>query len=114
MQHTDCPQCSKKIDLNLLTCPQCHAAQGLEALSGVDPDIRIKNQKLAVLFSVLFGGLGMHKFYLGRHLEGSLYLIFCWTLVPVVIGWVDAVRTLKMSAFNFEQRYCRRVRQQYC
>ncbi|MCL1049658.1 NINE protein [Shewanella abyssi] len=113
MQHLDCPQCSKKIDLNLVSCPQCHAAQGLEAFSGVDPDIRIKNQKLAIWFGFLFGGLGLHKFYLGQHLKGSLYLVFSWTLVPIVVGWVDAVRTLKMSPFNFQQRYCRREGQHY-
>ncbi|WP_144210681.1 TM2 domain-containing protein [Shewanella donghaensis] len=105
MQKIDCPQCSNKIDLNTVTCPQCQTVQGFEALSGVDPDIRIKNQRLAIWFSVLFGFLGLHKFYLGQHLKGSLYLVFCWTFVPMIVGWVDAVRTLKMSPFNFQQRY---------
>ena len=52
MQTLDCPQCNHKIDLNVVTCPQCHAAQGFDSLSGVDPDIRIKNQKLAIWFSI--------------------------------------------------------------
>ncbi|MCK8044470.1 NINE protein [Shewanella sp. 1CM18E] len=111
MQTLDCPQCNHKIDLNVVTCPQCHAAQGFDSLSGVDPDIRIKNQKLAIWFSLLLGGLGLHKFYLGQHLKGSLYLAFSWTLVPMVVGWVDAFRTLKMTPFHFEQRYCKRVSQ---
>lgn len=113
MHDIDCPQCSKKIHLNSVTCPQCHAVQGFEALSGVDPDIHIKNQKLAVWFSVLFGCLGLHKFYLGQHLKGCLYFIFSWTLVPMIVGWVDAVHTFKMSPFNFQQRYCRKVSQYY-
>jgi TM2 domain-containing membrane protein YozV len=113
MQKIDCPQCSQKIDINLVTCPQCHVVQGLEALSGVDPYIRIKNQKLTIWFSLLFGGLGVHKFYLGQHLKGSLYLIFSWTLVPMIVGWIDAVRTMKMSPFNFQQRYCRKVSHYY-
>ncbi len=111
MQNIDCPQCSHKIDLNSISCPQCHAAQGLESFAGVDPDMRIKNQKLAIWFSFLLGGLGLHKFYLGQHLKGSLYLAFSWTLVPMVVGWVDAFRTLKMTPFNFEQRYCKKVSQ---
>jgi hypothetical protein len=97
MQEIDCPQCSQKIDINLVTCPQCHVVQGLEALSGVDPYIRIKNQKLTIWFSLLFGGLGVHKFYLGQHLKGSLYLIFSWTLVPMIVGKIDAVRTMKKN-----------------
>ncbi|WP_076541599.1 TM2 domain-containing protein [Shewanella sp. UCD-KL21] len=111
MQQINCPQCSQKIDLNQVTCPQCHAALGLDALGGVDPDVRIKNQKLAIWFSVLFGGLGLHKFYLGQYLKGSLYLLFSWTLVPMVAGWVDAIRTIKMSPFSFQQRYSRKVDQ---
>ena len=109
MHNINCPQCHQEIEINLTACPHCKAAQGLESLCGVDPDIRIKNQRLAVWFSILFGGLGVHKFYLGHYLKGSLYLVFSWTLVPFIVGWVDAVRTFKMSAFSFEKRYSRKV-----
>ncbi len=109
MKNSNCPQCNQKIASSEIICPQCHTAQGLEALSGIDRKIRIKNQKLAIWVSFLLGGLGLHKFYLGQYLIGSLYLLFSWTLVPIIVGWVDAIRTLKMSSFNFEQRYCRRV-----
>ena len=108
-KESQCTQCSQKIALNVLTCPQCHIALGLEALAGVDPYIHIKNQKIAIWFSFLLGGLGLHKFYLGQYGMGSLYLGFSWTLVPMIVGWVDAFRTMRMSPFNFEQRYCRRV-----
>ena len=110
---SQCTECSQKIDLNLVTCPQCHAAQGLEALAGIDPSIHIKNQKLAIRFSFIFGGLGLHRFYLGQYLKGRLYLMFSWTLVPMIVGWVDAFRTMKMSPFNFQQRYSRRVTRHY-
>ncbi|WP_076410218.1 TM2 domain-containing protein [Shewanella sp. UCD-KL12] len=108
-----CVECNEKINHNLLICPQCHAAQGLEALAGIDPNIRIKNQKLAFWFSVLFGFFGLHKFYLGQYLKGSLYLVFSWTLVPMFVGWFDAFRTMKMSPFSFAQRYRRKVTHQY-
>ena len=113
VKNIDCTQCSHQIDLNAVICPQCHAAQGLEALAGVDPEVHIKNQNLTVWFSFLFGGLGLHRFYLGQYVKGSLYLVFSWTLVPMVVGWIDAIRTLKMSPFSFEQRYCRRTSQYY-
>ena len=108
-QVSQCSECGQKIDLSVTNCPLCHDADGLEALAGIDPQIKVKNQKRAVWFSVLLGGLGVHKFYLGQHLEGSLYLLFSWTLVPMIIGWFDAIRTSKMSRFSFEQRYCRRA-----
>lgn len=106
---SQCSGCSEKIDPSLITCPHCHAAQGLESLAGIDPNIQIKNQKIAIWFSFLLGGFGLHKFYLGQYLKGSVYLIFSWTLVPMVVSWFDGLRTLKMSPFNFEQRYRRKV-----
>lgn len=112
-KESQCSQCNEKIGLNAVICPECHAAQGLEALAGIDPNIHIKNQKLTIWFSILFGVFGLHQFYLGQYVKGSLYLVFCWTLVPMIVGWVDAVRTLTMSSFNFEQRYCRRVSHHY-
>ena len=110
---SQCTECIQNIDPSLLICPLCHTAQGLEALAGIDPHIHIKNQKLTIWFSFLLGGLGLHKFYLGQYLKGSLYLVFSWTLVPMIVGWVDAFRTMKMSPFNFEQRYRRRVTRHY-
>ncbi|MGZ9897467.1 TM2 domain-containing protein [Shewanella gaetbuli] len=105
MKTVFCSQCSHTINVSNEVCSQCQTIQGLEALAGVDPNIKIKNQKLAVLFGFMFGGVGLHKFYLGQHLKGCLYLCFCWTLVPMVVGWIDAVKTLKMSAYKFQQRY---------
>lgn len=106
-QLSQCSECGQKIDPSLTTCPLCHDSLGLEALAGIDPNIKVKNQKRAVLFSALLGGLGIHKFYLDQPIEGSLYLLFSWTLVPIIIGWIDAIRTSKMSPSSFEQRYCR-------
>ncbi len=109
MPQITCTQCSQTIDANLISCPQCQATQGLDALAGIDPNIRIKNQKWAIWFGFIFGGLGLHKFYLGQYLKGSLYLVFSWTLVPFVVGWIDSIRTMKMSSFNFEQQYSKRA-----
>ena len=108
-----CSQCRERIGLNVAICPQCHAGQGLEALAGIDPNVHIKNQNLTIWFGLLFGVFGVHQFYLGHYVRGSLYLVFCWTLVPMIVGWVDAVRTLTMSTFKFNQRYCRRATHDY-
>lgn len=102
---TRCTACSETMSVHANNCPQCDTPIGLEALAGVDPNMRIKNQKLAICFGLLLGGLGLHKFYLGHHLKGSLYLLFSWTLVPIVVGWVDSIRTFKMSPFRFAQQY---------
>ncbi|MCL1038431.1 NINE protein [Shewanella corallii] len=108
MKANPCPQCGQALAENCLTCSNCHCAMGLDALAGVDPNIRIKNQKLAAWYGLLLGGLGVHRFYLGQHLKGSLYLAFSWTLVPVALGWFDAFKTFRMSPFTFQSKYAQR------
>ena len=37
----------------------------------------MKSKTTAVLLAFFLGGLGLHKFYLGKTFQGFLYLIFC-------------------------------------
>lgn len=103
-----CPQCGKILPLTSVLCDECLCAQGLEALAGVDPAFRVKNQRLATWFGILLGGFGLHRFYLGQYPSGFLYLLFCWTLVPTLLGWRDAFLTGRMTPSAFEFKYCRR------
>ena len=49
-----------------------------------------KNPTTAVLLALFFGGLGAHKFYLGKTFAGILYLLFCWTTIPEFIALFEA------------------------
>ena len=48
-----------------------------------------KSRNVALLLAFFLGGFGVHKFYQGKLREGLLYLLFCWTLVPVVFALID-------------------------
>jgi len=50
-----------------------------------------KSKGLAIVLALFLGGLGIHKFYLRRIWLGLLYLLFCWTLIPVLLGVIDAI-----------------------
>lgn len=52
-----------------------------------------KDPTTAFLLSLFLGGVGAHKFYLGRDRLGLLYLLFCWTLVPTALGIAEALVT---------------------
>lgn len=65
----------------------------------------MKSKTIAIVLAVLFGGLGIHKFYLGRPAAGMLYLLFCWTFIPLILSLVDAVLYLLMSRDTFNDRY---------
>lgn len=68
-----------------------------------------KSQGVAAILCLLLGGLGIHRFYLGRPLSGLVYLIatlfFFWTFIPMLIALVEFILLLAMSRETFAQRY---------
>jgi len=58
-----------------------------------------------MLCAVPFGGLGLHKFYLGKPGWGFLYLFFCWTFIPSLLGLLEGVNYTLMGDEEFQRRY---------
>ncbi|MGS2776396.1 TerB N-terminal domain-containing protein [Robertmurraya sp. GLU-23] len=50
-----------------------------------------KSKLVGYLLALFLGGLGAHLFYYKKYIRGLLYLIFCWTYIPVFLGWVDMI-----------------------
>ena len=69
------------------------------------PRLTGKSRPVAALLALLLGGLGIHKFYLGQTASGILYLLFCWTFIPALIGFVEGVLFLTMSDEEFARKY---------
>jgi TM2 domain-containing membrane protein YozV len=59
----------------------------------------------AAIIAFFLGGLGIHKFYLGKHLQGALYLFFCWTGIPAIIALIEFIMYLVMSDEDFIDKY---------
>lgn len=64
-----------------------------------------KSKLLAILLAVFLGTFGIHKFYLNNSKWGFIYLIFCWTGIPTMLGLLEAVYYLIMPEDIFQQRY---------
>jgi len=64
-----------------------------------------RNRVAAALFAMLLGGFGAHKFYLGKIGQGFLYLIFFWTAIPAIIGFVEGIIYLTKSDQEFAAEY---------
>lgn len=52
------------------------------------------NKYVYSALAFFLGGLGAHKFYVKKNKNALLYLLFCWTGIPGVIGMVEGVLTL--------------------
>jgi len=65
----------------------------------------MKDKTTAAILALLFGSIGIHKFYLGRPAAGVMYLVFCWTLVPTLLAFVDCLVLALMERDDFNDRY---------
>lgn len=64
---------------------------------------RRKDPTHGLLFCMLLGGIGGHRFYLGQNGLGVLYLLFVWTLVPSIIATVECFSMVeRVHAYNDE------------
>jgi TM2 domain-containing membrane protein YozV/type II secretory pathway pseudopilin PulG len=84
-----CDACSEQIDVRAEICPKCGVRQ------------RRPVSKAALLLLTFFlGGIGAHKFYLGKYWQGALYLLFFWTYIPALAALVELI----IYAFTGEER----------
>lgn len=122
----ECPFCAEQISVRAKKCRHCgetidvamrKAEEALRASerrgdvymnSGVvapgyvrDPKSRVT----AIVLALLLGGIGIHKFYLGRSGWGIVYLLFCWTFIPGIVAFVEAIIYACMSDEAFHAKY---------
>lgn len=64
-----------------------------------------RNRIAAALLAIFLGDFGIHKFYLGKPVQGFIYLIFFWTFLPSLIGFIEGIIYLCMSDKSFENKY---------
>ncbi|AZA75825.1 TM2 domain-containing protein [Chryseobacterium indoltheticum] len=65
----------------------------------------LKDKNIATILALFLGGLGIHRFYLGQPLIGILYLIFCWTFIPLCLSIIDFFAFIFMSQNRFNSKY---------
>lgn len=131
-QLTQCPFCESQIPATAKKCRHCGewvsrdclvcgtpirrewAAEGrcagCQGKLTVGPDTALtpppKHSKgIAGVLALILGGLGAHKFYLDKPGQGLLYLLFCWTLIPVLLGVVEGIVYLASSDESFHAKY---------
>lgn len=100
-----CSECGSIIRAKAEICPNCGVRQAsvFSSLASVAPNG--KSKLAAALFAFFLGGFGIHKFYLKQVGMGVLYLLFCWTFIPAVLGIIDGIFLLIMSDDDFNAKY---------
>ena len=89
-----CRSCGAKISDRAVSCPKCG-----------DPQKKTeKNRITAGLLALFLGGIGIHRFYLGQW-WGIIYLLLCWTYVPLAISILEAVWFFMTSERDWRAKY---------
>jgi len=94
-----CRKCGAQIDVEAEICPKCGVRQ---VVAGTPSQ---KNKLTAALLALFLGGIGAHNFYLGQTVMGVLYLLFCWTFIPAILGLIEGLVLLSMSEEKFQKKY---------
>jgi TM2 domain-containing membrane protein YozV/Tfp pilus assembly protein PilE len=63
-----------------------------------------KNKTTAGFLALFFGGLGVHRLYLGQW-WGVIYLLFWGTLIPSIVSIVEAVIFWSTSKERWDEKY---------
>ena len=107
--HADAQYCAKCGKRNATLATEAQAAQSAPA---ADPQVipapqpgdyvpGAKSRITAGILAILLGGIGVHKFYLNKVGLGILYLVFCWTAIPAIIGLVEGIIYLTQDDVTF-------------
>ncbi len=65
----------------------------------------MKDKNIAGILALFFGGLGVHRFYLGQIGLGIFYIFFFWIMWLVAL--IDAIAFFSMDAEEFNRKYNR-------
>ncbi|MFB9057200.1 tellurite resistance TerB C-terminal domain-containing protein [Mariniflexile ostreae] len=65
----------------------------------------MRNKTTASILAFFLGGLGIHQFYLRNYIRGAIFLLFSWTFIPILFGFVDFLILLVMNEDRFNDKY---------
>ncbi|HSW06324.1 NINE protein [Aquabacterium sp.] len=92
--HKACNTCGALIHPAAEICPKCGVRQRTPV-----------SKPVLLLLTFFLGGLGAHKFYTGRHWQGILYLVFCWTYIPGLVALVEFIIYCFTSSERLNEKY---------
>jgi TM2 domain-containing membrane protein YozV len=96
-----CPYCKEEIAEGAVKCKHC----GSMLVVRQSRPSNYKDKLVAGLLGIFLGGFGVHKFYLGRIGWGVVYVLFFWTALPAIIGFIEGIIYIASSQENFDAKY---------
>ena len=67
----------------------------------------VQTKLIQSALAIFLGSFGAHKFYQGKTLQGVIYFLLSWTLLPGLVGTIEGIRYLFMPVEDFYDQYVR-------
>lgn len=99
-----CQACGESMSAAAHACPKCGHPNATATATPLPQQQGLgapKSRIAAGVLALLLGGLGVHKFYLGNIGLGIVYLLFFWTFIPAIIGFIEGIIYLVQSDEEF-------------
>jgi TM2 domain-containing membrane protein YozV/endogenous inhibitor of DNA gyrase (YacG/DUF329 family) len=109
-----CPTCGRQVDATAARCPNCgETLIPVNVSPTQNPFLHpnyasmtpSKSKVTAGLLGIFLGGLGVHHFYLGNTGLGILYLLFSWTFIPLVVGFIEGIVFIATNDADWIRRH---------
>lgn len=68
----------------------------------------MKKRAYAIVYSalsIMLGGIGIQKFYLGQTKRGILHVLFFWSFIPTILCVIDLLKFTFMTEEEFDEKY---------
>lgn len=66
---------------------------------------KIRNFWSFIALAVLGGFIGLQEFYADRWVLGILAIIFCWTCIPALVAYIEAIVWLFRGETSFNIKF---------
>jgi TM2 domain-containing membrane protein YozV len=87
-----CRSCNSTIKTEI--CPHCGARQGHPV-----------SKRTLLLATFFFGGIGLHKSYLGKYWQGLFYFLFFTSGIPILIALIEFIIYAFTSSDDLNKEY---------
>jgi TM2 domain-containing membrane protein YozV/predicted RNA-binding Zn-ribbon protein involved in translation (DUF1610 family) len=94
-----CPYCGNTF--TVANAPQYPQQQPYQRPNPTTMNGSDKSRVTAAVLAILLGSFGAHYFYLGKTGKGILYLLFCWTYIPCILGLIEGIMMLTQTDEDF-------------
>lgn len=111
MSYSFCSNCGTQLAAVNAFCQNCGTKSGTATAQSA-PQVVLttsghdyRSKTIAALLALFFGGIGAHRFYTGQYLWCILYVVFCWTFVPMVLAFFEGIYFLCRSKEGFDKKH---------